>query len=89
MPSDVCGHIVVTMKSPRAVPAGRFKAECLALLDRVAETGEPLVVTKRGKPVARVVPMLNKPTRLLGAMRGRITTVGDIVAPLGIPWGEA
>lgn len=41
----------------RTVPAGTFKARCLALLDHVAETGEPIVVTKRGRPVARVVPM--------------------------------
>jgi prevent-host-death family protein len=38
----------------RTIPAGRFKAQCLKLLDEVAETGETIVVTKRGKPVARV-----------------------------------
>lgn len=38
------------------VAASEFKAKCLALLDQVAETGETIVVTKRGKPVARVVP---------------------------------
>ena len=72
----------------KTMSAATFKARCLEVLDTVANTSEPVIVTKRGKPVARVVPMLNKPTRLLGAMRGRITTVGDIVAPLGIPWGE-
>ncbi|MEX1104116.1 MAG: type II toxin-antitoxin system Phd/YefM family antitoxin, partial [Dehalococcoidia bacterium] len=41
----------------RTMPAGEFKAKCLALLDEVAETGEELVVTKRGKPVARVAPL--------------------------------
>ena len=39
------------------MPAGRFKAECLALLDRVEQSGEPVVVTKRGRPVAEVVPI--------------------------------
>ena len=73
----------------KTMSAATFKARCLEVLDTVANTSEPVIVTKRGKPVARVVPMLNKPTRLLGAMRGRIATVGDIVAPLGIPWGEA
>jgi prevent-host-death family protein len=41
----------------QSIPAGEFKQRCLALLDRVAETGMPIVVTKRGRPVARVVPL--------------------------------
>jgi prevent-host-death family protein len=41
----------------RTIPAGRFKATCLRLLDEVAETGETIVVTKRGKPVARIEPI--------------------------------
>jgi prevent-host-death family protein len=40
----------------RTIPAGRFKAQCLRLLDEVAETGETIVVTKRGKPVAKLEP---------------------------------
>lgn len=40
-----------------SVPVGEFKQRCLALLDRVAETGMPIVATKRGRPVARVVPI--------------------------------
>ena len=39
----------------RSISASEFKAKCLALLDEVAEKGQPLVVTKRGKPVARVL----------------------------------
>lgn len=41
----------------RTIPAGQFKAQCLAILDEVAETGETVVVTKRGRPVARVEPL--------------------------------
>jgi len=41
----------------RSIAASQFKARCLALLDEVAETKETLVVTKRGKPVAQVVPV--------------------------------
>jgi prevent-host-death family protein len=40
----------------RSVSAGEFKAKCLAIMDEVNETGEPVLITKRGKPVARVVP---------------------------------
>jgi prevent-host-death family protein len=49
-------------RKPRAVPAGEFKARCLALLDEVAATGETLVVTKRGRPVAEVVPCREVPS---------------------------
>ena len=67
----------------QSVAATAFKARCLALLDRVAETGEPLVVTKRGKPVARVVPARRaEPVTL----RGSVTVRGDIVAPILDAW---
>lgn len=46
----------------RTIPAGRFKAQCLKLLDEVAETGETIVVTKRGKPVARIAPVEAPPS---------------------------
>jgi prevent-host-death family protein len=50
------------------VPAGEFKQRCLALLDQVAETGMPIVVTKRGKPVARVVPAESAIEALAGSI---------------------
>jgi prevent-host-death family protein len=46
----------------RTIPASRFKATCLRLLDEVAETGETIVVTKRGKPVAKVEPIEEPPS---------------------------
>lgn len=44
-------------KTEPEIPAGRFKQQCLALLDEVASSRNPIVVTKRGRPVARVVPI--------------------------------
>lgn len=76
------GHIIMTMKK-RTIPAGRFKAECLALLDRVAATGESMVVTKRGRPVAEVVPLRTRERR---SLRGSVTVHGDIVAPILGDW---
>jgi prevent-host-death family protein len=70
------------MSSKRVVPAGRFKAECLALLDRVQQTGEPVVVTKRGRPVAEVVPIRVKKRTLKGSVAVR----GDIVGPILDAW---
>jgi len=51
----------------RSIPAARFKAQCLKLLDDVAETGETIVVTKRGKPVAKLQP-IDEPRSLKGSV---------------------
>lgn len=65
----------------REVKAGEFKAKCLALLDEVAATGEEIVVTKRGRAVAMLSPVTEKPVDLFGSMRGQIWVVdqnGDL-----------
>ena len=63
------------------ISAGEFKARCLKLMDEVARTGEPLVITKRGRPVARLVPAEEPAPRgtLFGYMAGTATILGDIV----------
>ena len=70
----------------KTLSAAAFKATCLEVLDTVAETGQAVVVTKRGRPVARVVPMVSKPKQIVGAMKGTVQIVGDIVSPLPMPW---
>lgn len=63
----------------------KFKATCLGVLERVRKTGQPVLVTKRGVPVAQVVPPPPpKPAEqsAFGCMRGTIEVVGDIVSPL-------
>ena len=67
----------------RSIAAGKFKAQCLEMLDRVARTGEQVVVTKRGKPVARVVPV---PPPGSASLRGSIVYHGDVVGPLDDRW---
>ena len=64
---------VVHGRGDAAVPAGEFKQRCLALLDQVSETGVSFVVTKRGRPVARVVPV-DAPTV---AIQGSLRVVSD------------
>jgi prevent-host-death family protein len=71
------------MSKKRLMAAGTFKAECLAVLDRVAATGETVVVTKRGQPVAEVVPVKHRESRTL---RGSVRTHGDIVGPILGDW---
>jgi len=61
----------------------RFKATCLAVLERVRRTGQPVLVTRRGVPIAGIVPPSPSPPEAgwLGSMRGSARIVGDIVAP--------
>jgi len=66
----------------KAISASRAKAELLALLDTVARTQQDVVITKRGRPVARIAPL--KSTRRSIKTRARIT--GDIITPLDEVW---
>ncbi len=61
-----------------------FKAKALAIVAQVAKTGEPVVVTKRGKPIAKVIPFFvaTKPLQP-GRMQGTVLHEDDIVSPLG------
>jgi prevent-host-death family protein len=72
----------------KTMPAGKFKAQCLAVIDEVHERGEEVVITKHGKPMARLVPLEDdqaKPDDIFGFMRGKIKIVGDIVGPIVDP----
>ena len=69
------------------ISAAEFKAKCLKLMDEIARTGKPIVITKRGKPVAKLVPAEPAPRKpLFGYMAGTITYVGDIESPLDVEW---
>jgi prevent-host-death family protein len=69
-----------------SIPAAVFKAECLKLMDEVARTGQPIVITKHGKPVAQLVPVAAEPKTLFGYMKNTVTIKGDIVAPTDDGW---
>lgn len=74
----------MTMKrARRTIPAAAFKARCLALLDEVAASRETIVVTKRGRPVARLVAMDDVEK---APLRGSVIIRGDIVGPLRERW---
>ncbi len=69
----------------KTISAGEFKAKCLHLLDVVAQQREELTITKRGQPIARLVPLPNgKP--LFGSMKGSVLVEGDLVSPLLVDW---
>jgi prevent-host-death family protein len=73
-------------KTPRkTIAISEFKATCLAVLEQVRLTGAPIVVTRRGVPIAEVIPPTLATTgdSWLGGMRGTAAIVGDLVAPAG------
>lgn len=66
------------------IAVSKFKATCLERLERVRQTGRPLLVTKRGVPLAQILPppAPEPPRSGFGAMAGTVKEVGDILAPL-------
>ena len=65
--------------------ASAFKARCLAVMNDVQATGEPVIVTKRGKPVVKVIPAEPEKGDILGFMAGEFEIVGDIESPVVPP----
>jgi prevent-host-death family protein len=65
----------------KEIAAGKFKATCLRLMDEVQSTRVPLIITKNGKPVAKLVPADEPVKDIFGFMRGMIEIVGDIESP--------
>ncbi|MGH8704506.1 MAG: type II toxin-antitoxin system Phd/YefM family antitoxin [Burkholderiales bacterium] len=68
------------------IAAGKFKSQCLALMDEVARKRKEVIITKRGRPVAKLVPVNTVKNPLIGGMRGTIRITGDIVGPIGVKW---
>jgi prevent-host-death family protein len=68
----------------KEMPAGKFKAECLAIMDEVQARREPVMITKRGKPVAKLVPVeldaMSDP--IFGFMKDEVVIHGDLVRPI-------
>ncbi len=70
----------------RTVPAGEFKAHCLRIMDEVRTRREPVVITKKGVPVAKLVPADAPPRDVFGCMIGTAEITGDLEAPV-VPAG--
>ena len=72
------------------IPATKFKAQCLAILDIVQHKRTSIVISKHGKPVAKLVPIEVDPVpSLYGSMKGTVIRVGDIVSPIEDEWDAA
>jgi prevent-host-death family protein len=79
-------HVKMTIVMTERIAASEFKAKCLKLLDEVQRQRKEIVLTKRGKPVAKVVPVNDRPVSFVGSMRGTMEIVGDIISPIDVKW---
>ncbi len=65
------------------INASKFKEQCLHILDTLDNEG--IVITKHGKPVAKLIPIEADPAQLIGSLRGKLTITGDVLTT-GITW---
>jgi prevent-host-death family protein len=70
----------------KIIKASEFKAKCLAVIDEVERTRQPVVITKRGKPVAELVPHKPPKRSARGILKGRMEIIGDIISPIDVEW---
>ena len=70
----------------RVIQAGIFKAQCLKIMDEVNKTKQSVLITKRNKPIARLVPIAEEKKSLFGKMKGTIQIKGDLIQPTGDIW---
>lgn len=68
------------------IQAGKFKAKCLKLMDKVHRTKRKIIITKRNKPIAQLVPIEEKSEELFGKLKGTVRIVGDIISPIDEAW---
>jgi prevent-host-death family protein len=79
------GHLEV-LAMTKTMKASECKAKFLGVVDEVAENHERIIVTKNGKPVAQIIPFVEKPKTLFGAMKDSITILGDLDEPIDVEW---
>ncbi len=70
----------------KQIPAGAFKARCLAVMKQVQSTGESVIVTKRGTPLVKLVPAQPENNDIFGFMAGKVKIIGDIESPIPVDW---
>jgi len=69
-----------------SVTASELKTKSGQVLERVVQSRTAVTITKRGRPVARLVPVDDAPATLFGILRGSVTILGDIVEPIDVTW---
>jgi prevent-host-death family protein len=72
---------------PYSIPAGKFKATCLKVMDEVNLYHKHVIITKHGKPIAKLVPINDDaPTDFFGCMKGKAKIIGDIISSTDTEW---
>lgn len=66
----------------KKIAAAKFKAQCLTLMEDVYRTRQPVVITKRGKPIAKLAPLENVEDDFFDSLKGQFRVVGDVVSPI-------
>jgi prevent-host-death family protein len=66
----------------KKIAAGKFKAQCLKVMEQVRTTREPVLITKRGQPLAKLVPAEKTSDDFIGRLEGIFTIVGDVESPV-------
>lgn len=64
------------------IPASKFKAECLQVIEKVRRTRRKIIITKSNKPIAQLGPVDNKETQSFGKLKGSVLFLGNIVDPI-------
>ena len=74
----------------KTIAAGKFKVHCLSIMDEVQAKRQAVVITKRGKPVAKLVPVEQEKDDIFGFFKGKGKVTGDVVSPALTPeeWGD-
>lgn len=76
------------MKQTYSIQAGTFKAKCLQLMNEVHDKHISIIITKHGKPVAKLMPVEEAPINFFGCLKNTITINKDIIAPIEVDWEE-
>jgi prevent-host-death family protein len=72
----------------KTIAAGSFKARCLAIMDEVQAKRQSVLLTKHGRPVAKLVPAAREDDSIYNFLRGKGAITGDVVAPALEDWGD-
>jgi len=74
-------EMLETKNPMKRMSAAKFESQCLALIDQIAKTGKPILITKRGRPLVRIEPV-QRDDEIFGYMAGKVKILGDIVGPI-------
>lgn len=84
--AETVTHVYNAVPHETWISASEFKARCLELMDTVNDRHDPIVITKHGVPVARLVPFDEERPGLVGSMRGTVLWYGDLISPMDVKW---